>query len=153
MVRWCLILLLFPSFLKAQSPGELTVEKIMRHPKWIGIAPNNVFWSPDSKTVNFYWNPEGALSDSLYSITLRNPVPHKLTVDERRNLPARYGCYNSAFTKMTYEKHGDIFVYDIPSGKISQVTRTVAKEYGPYFSGDGKKVIFTIGHDVYSWEL
>ena len=80
MIRWCLTLFLLPAILKAQSPEELTVEKIMRHPKWIGIAPNNVFWSPDSKTLNFYWNPEGALSDSLYSITLQNSVPRKTTL-------------------------------------------------------------------------
>src|SRR5687768_4603975 len=103
MARWCLILFLLPAILKAQSSDELTVEKIMRHPKWIGVAPNNVFWSPDSKTVNFYWNPEGALSDSLYSISLQNPVPHKLTLAERRNSPARYGRCNKAASKMTYE--------------------------------------------------
>jgi dipeptidyl aminopeptidase/acylaminoacyl peptidase len=153
MSRWCLLLLFLPSLLKAQPLDELTVEKIMRHPKWIGIAPNHVFWSPDSKTVNFYWNPEGALSDSLYSITLQNPVPHKKTRDERRNLPSRFGCYNSVHTKMVYEKHGDIFLYDVPTGKISQITNTVSKEYGPYFSGDEKKIMFTIGHDAFSWEI
>jgi dipeptidyl aminopeptidase/acylaminoacyl peptidase len=153
MMRWCLILMLLPTLLKAQSLGELTVDKIMRHPTWIGIAPNNVFWSPDSKTVNFYWNPEGALSDSLYSFTIQDPVPHKVTVEQRRNLPSRYGCYNKTHTKLTYEKHGDIFLYDVPSGKISQVTNTIAKEFGPYFSGDQNKIIFTIGHDAFSWEI
>jgi dipeptidyl aminopeptidase/acylaminoacyl peptidase len=153
MMRWCLILMLLPTLLKAQSLGELTVDKIMRHPTWIGIAPNNVFWSPDSKTVNFYWNPEGALSDSLYSFSIQNPVPHKVTVEQRRNLPSRYGCYNKAHTKLTYEKHGDIFLYDVASGKISQVTNTIAKEFGPYFSGDQNKIIFTIGHDAFSWEI
>lgn len=153
MGRWCLTLLFLPSILNAQSLDELTVEKIMRHPKWIGIAPNHVFWSPDSKTVNFYWNPEGALSDSLYSITLQNPEPHKTTRDERRNLPSRFGRYNKTYTKMAYEKNGDIFLYDIPTGKISQITNTVAKEYGPYFSGDEKKIVFTIGCDAYSWEI
>ncbi len=154
MIRWCFILLLItPFFLKAQSLDELTVEKIMRHPKWIGIAPNHVFWSPDSKTVNFYWNPEGAPSDSLYSFTIHNPVPHKATLDERRNLPSRYGRYNKAYTKMTYEKNGDVFLYDVPTGKISQITNTISKEFGPYFSADEKKIIFTIGHDAYSWEI
>jgi hypothetical protein len=153
MIRWCFILLLFSTVLKAQSVQDLTVEKIMRDPKWIGVAPNHIFWSPDSKTVNFYWNPEAAISDSLYSITLTDPTPRKLSMMERRNLPARFGCYNRAFTKMTYEKHGDIFLYDVPSGKLTQVTNTVAQEYGPYFSGDGKKVIFTIGHDAFSWDL
>ncbi len=152
MIRWCFILLLFTTSLKAQSLNELTVEKIMRHPRWIGIAPNNIFWSPDSKTINFYWNPEGALSDSLYSVTIQNPVPHKLSRLERQNLPARYGCFNRAYTKMTYEKHGDIFLYDVSTGKISQITNTIAKEFGPYFSGDENKVIFTIGHDAYGWD-
>ncbi len=54
---------------------------------------------------------------------------------------------------MTYEKNGDIFLYDIPSGKISPITNTVSQEFGPYFSGDEKKIIFTIGHDAYSWEI
>jgi len=153
MIRWCFILFLLPAILKAQSPEELTVEKIMRHPKWIGIAPNNIFWSPDSKTLNFYWNPEGALSDSLYSITLQNPVPRKTTLEERRSSPARFGRFNKANTQMTYEKNGDIFLYDIPSGKISQITNTVSQEFGPYFSGDERKIIFTIGHDAYSWEI
>jgi dipeptidyl aminopeptidase/acylaminoacyl peptidase len=153
MIRWCLVFLFFPSLLTAQSLDELTVEKIMRHPKWIGIAPNHVFWSPDSKSVNFYWNPEGALSDSLYAITVQNPVPRKLSSQERRNLPARFGTFNRACTKMTYEKHGDIYLYDIPTGSISQVTNTVAHEFGPYFTGDEKKIIFTIGHDAFSWEI
>ena len=153
MIRWCFLLMLLPAILKAQSLGELTVEKIMRHPKWIGIAPNNVFWSPDSKTVNFYWNPEGALSDSLYSITLQNTIPQKTTREERRNAPARFGRYNRSSTKMVYEKHGDIFLYDVPSGEVSQITNTVPQEFGPYFSGDERKIIFTIGYDAYSWEI
>ena len=153
MIRWCLTLFLLPVILKAQSPDELTVEKIMRHPKWIGVAPNNLFWSPDSKTLNFYWNPEGALSDSLYSITVQNPVPRKATLEDRRNAPARFGRYNKANTKMAYEKNGDIFLYDIPTGQISQITNTVSQEFGPYFSGDERKIIFTVGHDAYSWEI
>jgi dipeptidyl aminopeptidase/acylaminoacyl peptidase len=139
--------------LKAQTLDELTVEKIMRHPKWIGISPNHVFWSPDSKTVNFYWNPEGALSDSLYSITLQNTSPRKVTLAERKNLPARFGHYNRSNSKMVYEKHGDIFLYDVVSGKITQITNTVSQEFGPYFSGDENKIIYTIGHDAYSWEI
>lgn len=153
MIRWCLVFLFLPSLLTAQSLEELTVEKIMRHPKWIGIAPNHVFWSPDSKTVNFYWNPEGAISDSLYTIDIHKPIPRKLSSLERRNLPARFGTFNRACTKITYEKHGDIYLYDIAAGKISQVTNTVVQEFGPYFTGDEKKIIFNVGHDAFSWEI
>ena len=145
MMRWCLILLLLPFTPQAQSLDELTVEKIMRHPKWIGIAPNNVYWGPDSKTVYFYWNPEQAISDSLYAITIDNRAPKKVSLQDRRFGPSRVGRYNRSNTKMAYEKNGDIFLYDVPSGKISQITNTIAQEYGPYFTGDEKKIIF------YSW--
>jgi dipeptidyl aminopeptidase/acylaminoacyl peptidase len=153
MTRFCLILILWPFLLQAQSLDTLTVEKIMRHPRWIGIAPNNVFWSPDNKTVYFYWNPEGALSDSLYAITIQNQTPRIVSLKEKRESPSRFGRYNKAYTKMAYEKNGDIFLYDVVTGKISQITSTVTQEYGPYFSGDEKKIIFTVGYDAYSWEI
>ncbi|HVY76021.1 MAG TPA: hypothetical protein VG890_14400, partial [Puia sp.] len=50
-----------PLLLKAQ---DLTVEKIMRDPKWIGASPSRVFWSNDSHTVYFNWNPDDSPSDS-----------------------------------------------------------------------------------------
>lgn len=153
MIRCFLVFFLFPFMLQAQSLDELTVEKIMRHPKWIGIAPNNAFWGPDNKTVYFYWNPDKALSDSLYAITVDNPIPKKISLAERKYLPSRVCRYNKSNTKMTYEKNGDIFLYDVASKKISQITSTVAQEYGPYFSGDDRKIIFTVGCDAYGWEI
>ncbi|UCC44383.1 MAG: hypothetical protein JSU65_00175, partial [Candidatus Zixiibacteriota bacterium] len=39
---------------------ELTVEKIMRDPKWIGESPDWISWSEDSKSIYFWWNPENA---------------------------------------------------------------------------------------------
>src|SRR5690606_19417321 len=58
---------------------ELTVEKIMRDPKWIGTSPSNIRWSHDSKTIYFNWNPENAPGDSLYKITLQNRTPQKVS--------------------------------------------------------------------------
>ena len=40
------------------SKAQLTVEQIMRDPKWIGTSPSEIFWSYDSKAINFRWNPE-----------------------------------------------------------------------------------------------
>jgi len=59
----------------AQKLDKLTVEKIMRDPKWIGTSPSNIHWSDDSKKLYFDWNPKGADNDSLYSITPGNTNP------------------------------------------------------------------------------
>src|SRR5687768_16223431 len=51
-----LLLIACPVF--GQQLAPLTVEKIMRDPKWIGVYPSNISWSEDGKQVYFNWNPE-----------------------------------------------------------------------------------------------
>ena len=146
-----LFLLALPS--QAQSLGELTVEKIMRDPKWIGTAPTSINWSIDSKSVYFNWNPDKAEADSLYKVTLQNRTPQKVSKKERLALPSFFGVYNKAFTKRLYEKNGDIFLLDLPSGKIIQITNTVGRESNALFSGDEKKIIYSFDQNLYSWEI
>ena len=106
----------------AQQLAPLTVEKIMRDPKWIGVAPTNIFWSADSKQLYFNWNPEKNAGDSLYTISSISRTPQKVSPEVRRNLPAPNGAYNRAHNKKLYEKNGDIFILDVAVGKTTQIT-------------------------------
>lgn len=124
----------------------------MRDPKWIGTSPSNIRWSVDSKTVYFNWNPEKNPGDSLYKITLSNLSPQKVSKAERLSLP-NAGVYNTTYTKMVYDKDGDIFLLDIPSNKTTRITNTVQRESNPYFSGDEKKVVFTYEQNIYTWDM
>jgi Tol biopolymer transport system component len=125
----------------------------MRDPKWMGVAPSNPYWSVDGKTLYFNWNRENATSDSLYKITLVNRVPQKVSKVERMSLPSRFGSYNRSYTKLVYEKNGDIFLLDIASNKKIQITNTVARESAPYFSGDERSILFTQDQNIFSWEI
>lgn len=146
-------LLLFAVTAKAQQLTELTVEKIMRDPKWMGIAPSNVFWSDDSKQIYFQWNPEKLPGDSLYSITTSNLNPAKVSPVVRRQMPSPFGDYNQAKTKKAYEKNGDVFILDILSGKITQITNSAERESNPQFSFDEKKILFIANGNMYQWEI
>lgn len=95
----CLVLL-FSLTVQAQ----LTVEKIMEDPaKWIGTSPSNIFWSEDSKTIYFNWNPEQNRADSLYKITLTNRTPQKVSRAEKESLGlsgfGRSAAYSKDFRK------------------------------------------------------
>lgn len=137
----------------------LTVEKIMQdQSKWIGTSPSNIFWSEDSKTIYFSWNPDKNKGDSLYKIVLAdkitpNGIPVKVSPEERRALPAQSANYNSSRTMKVYEKQGEIFVLYLKTLKIKQLTNTVERELNPYFSGDETKVIFTRNSNLYSFSL
>ncbi len=139
----------------------LTVEKIMQEPKiWIGTSPSSPFWSDDSKTLYFTWNPTAAKGDSLYKITLAgNRTPQKVTPAERRALPpAETGpgnapTYNRAFTLRLYEKQGDIFLLNTKTSLTRQLTNTVERESQPSFSGDEQRVTFVRGNNLFTMSL
>src|SRR5258708_31894689 len=82
------ILLLFVCFtsLAQPKPDKLTVEKIMRDPKWMGTSPSRISWSQDGQYLYFNWNPDNATSDSIYFITVTNHTPLKATVLQKQNL-------------------------------------------------------------------
>lgn len=138
---------------RGQQLAPLTVEKIMRDPKWIGVAPTNLFWSADGKQLYFNWNPDKNPGDSLYSISLSNRIPTKVSPVIRRALPSQNGAYNRARTKKLYEKNGDIYLFDILTNKVTQITSTAEREFNPGFSSDEKKVIFASGMNLFSWEM
>jgi hypothetical protein len=98
------IFLFIPAMMYAQPKlNKLTVEKIMRDPKWIGTSPSDPFWSADGKTLFFNWNPENAPSDSLYYISKENKIPVKATVSQKQNLlMANHVVYNINITAYVY---------------------------------------------------
>jgi dipeptidyl aminopeptidase/acylaminoacyl peptidase len=134
--------------------GKLTVEKIMRDPKWIGTSPANVSWSFDSKYIYFNWNPEKAITDSLYYITKENLVPQKTNYQLRQSiLRNRDITYNSNHTAYVYDKDGDIFMGDIKTGKERRITQTADIESDPVFSFNDTKIVYTLNQNLYAWDI
>jgi dipeptidyl aminopeptidase/acylaminoacyl peptidase len=137
----------------SQKLETLTVEKIMRDPKWIGTSPSGIRWSDDGKKVYFNWNPEGADRSQLYSITTSDTKPQKVSLLEQKVLPSATGRWNKKHTVKLFEKNGDIFLSDIVKGKIIQLTNTVDRESNPVFSGDESCVLFIRNNNLYALKL
>jgi dipeptidyl aminopeptidase/acylaminoacyl peptidase len=141
------------------SFAQLTVEKIMENPsKWIGTAPSNIFWSEDSKTIYFSWNPEKNMADSLYKITLDNRTPQKVSLAEKATLSVggfgfRSDAYSRDFGKKLYLKNGDVYIQDTKTLQENQLTNTLDRKGSPYFNLDESKVIYSSGNDIYTIDL
>jgi dipeptidyl aminopeptidase/acylaminoacyl peptidase len=151
----CFILLFIALTGFAQTPlGKLTVEKIMRDPKWMGTSPSNVSWSYDSKYIYFNWNPEEAVTDSLYYLTKENIVPKKTNYQQRQSiLRGRDIKYNSNRTSYVYTKDGDIFIADAKTTKERRITQTVEVESDPAFSFNDSRVVYTLNQNLYAWDI
>jgi dipeptidyl aminopeptidase/acylaminoacyl peptidase len=150
-----LLLLFFISFsLKAQKLGPLTVEKIMRDPKmWLGTSPSDIFWSADSKTIYFKWNPDKNPSDSLYSYSLTDKKTSKVSLADRKKLPAKEGEFNRDHSLKVFEKDDDIFILSLKDFTVRQLTHTVEEESDPLFSGDEESVVFEKENNLFSINL
>jgi dipeptidyl aminopeptidase/acylaminoacyl peptidase len=151
-----LVLLLFSvtiSFAQ-QKLDKLTVEKIMRDPKWIGTSPSNVYWSADGNSLYFNWNPDNAPSDSTYFITLTNHNPVKVKVEQKHNIiPDLSIRWNKSHTAFTFVKDGDVFFKELKTGNTKRIIQTTDKETSPSFSFDDKKIVYTSGFNLYAWDI
>ncbi len=150
-----LFFLIAPLYLsQAQQLGPLTVEKIMRDPKWIGTQPSGINWSQDSQSLYFSWNPEGNPSDSLYKISPSNLSPVKVSSEERNALASiRRGIKNREGTKQLVVENGKILMEDLKSGTIKTLVSMVERASGPSWSLNEEKVIFTMGDNLFSLHL
>ncbi|AQG82331.1 S9 family peptidase [Spirosoma montaniterrae] len=168
----CLPFLLLSVTALAQTASRppLTVETIMQDPKrWVGTSPSNPFWSDDSQTLYFSWNPANApggpaKGDSLYKVTfartgsgrrsvLTPSVPTKVGPAERRALPVASIVYNRTRTQRLFERQGDLFVIDVRSGQVRQLTNTVETESEPGFWENDRSVAFRRGANLFSINL
>ena len=130
----------------------LTVEKIMRDPKWIGSSPSNVFWSADSKSVFFSWNPDGNISDSVYSISIGAAMPHKAGFAEAQKANAlNNAVYNNSYSMMVYTYRGDLYLNDSKTGKTTRITQTEDFETAPRFVMKDEWIVYNRNQNLYGW--
>lgn len=137
-----------------QKLDRLTVEKIMRDPKWIGTSPSNIYWSDDGNTLYFNWNPDNSPADSIYYITLSGHHPVKATVEQKQNIVAdNDAVWNKFRTAYTYSKNGDVFFKDAKTGTTRRIVQTTDRETNPVFSFNDKEVVYTSNKNLYAWSI
>jgi len=135
------------------SFAQLTVEKIMRDPKWIGTSPSNVFWSADSKKIYFSWNPDKKMSDSTYVYTVgANGAPVRASLQEVQVAQAQNNAvFNEARTKMLYVLRGDLYLVEMASGKTTRITQTQDQEFAPRFILKDEWVVYNRNQNLFAW--
>lgn len=133
--------------------NDLSLTNIMSGDDFVGYLPKNIYWSENSKSVLFDWNPEKELNESLYKIDLKGLNPYKVGIEEQMRMPAKYGVLSNDGSRKLYEKNGDIFLYFIKSGKIDQITNTIDRESNPVFINNESSIAFRSGNNLFRLSL
>lgn len=144
-----LCIVLFQSW--AQSP--LTVDYIMRDPRWMGTFPSAPFWSEDGKTIYFRYNLEKDPADSLYKIDLANPTQiSKVQWSEEKDLRKDTPITNTSQTLRIYRDNKKIQLEDLKK----QTTVTLLEWFEPVsnlqFQTNDQLISFVSGGNIYLFD-
>src|SRR5688572_17858370 len=128
--------LFYVSLAFAQPTTSLTVEKIMRDSKWMGISPSNIQWDFNSTKLYFNWNPKGELRDPLYHITPVSQTPQLSSDTLKLSLSNGPFIYSRDRSKVLFERDGDIILANAKTGLQSVLVSTTETERNPVFNKD-----------------
>jgi dipeptidyl aminopeptidase/acylaminoacyl peptidase len=130
----------------AAAQTNLSLEQIMADPDWIGPAVRDAYWSADGRAVYYSLKRSGSPISDLHRI---DPLSGK---DQVVDAAAMAGAdspaiYDRAGRRAAFIRNKDIFVRDLSSGRLTQITRTPATKANPHFSADGKLLSFRVDSD------
>ena len=128
------------------SQPEVTLEKIMADPDWIGTAVKDPYWSADGRDVYYSAKRHGSPIFDLHRIDLAG---RKDQVIDPKAMARADGpvVFDRAGKRAAFARNGDIFVRDMAGGRLNQITRTVQNEAAPQFSTDGRLLSFRTDND------
>lgn len=141
--------LLFPPAAAAQDL-PLTIEQVMADPDWIGPPVERAWWAWDGKSVQYLLKREGSLVRDTFTQPVEGGAAQRIGDGERGSLDAPAPAYDVQRARMAFVRNGDVFVRDLRSGALTQLTRSEAGESQPRFSPDGG-VVWRAGNDWFRW--
>jgi dipeptidyl aminopeptidase/acylaminoacyl peptidase len=124
----------------------ITLEKIMSDPDWIGAAVKDAYWSADGRAVYYSVKRGGSPIVDLHRVDIAD---HKDQIVEPKAMAAAdaRAVFDVAGKRAAFARNGDIFVRDVASGRLTQITRTPENEAAPQFSADGRLLSFRVSND------
>ncbi|MFT4247257.1 MAG: S9 family peptidase [Pseudomonas sp.] len=146
-----LSLLLFAATAIAQNASApLTIEQAMADPDWIGPAVDKAWWSWDGRQVEYLLKRDGSPVRDSFRQSIDGQAAARVDDAARATLDAAEPTFDARRQRMLFARNGDIFLRDLRSGALTQLTRSNETESRPQFARDGG-AIWRAGNDWYHW--
>ena len=147
------LFLLGTTFAFSQT-SDLSVEKIMQDPDWMGTFPSSVRWGIHSENIYFNYNPEKNTADSLYMVNINNPKKiEKVTAKEQRELIPSSGDFNESRSMKVYTENGDLILYDMKSHKKRELLDLSFSINDPEFLNGDQRIVFKADDNAFIYDL
>lgn len=136
--------------LASAQPPRITLDQAMADPDWIGNAVEQAWWSWDGRTAYYTQKRTGATIRDTFRVPVAGGATAKVDGAERGAIDGPRAVIEPGGARMAFSRNGDIFVRDLRTGALTQVTRTDAAETRPQWGEDGQ-LVFRAGNDWFGW--
>ncbi len=144
------LLALAAPFAAAHAQTPITLTQAMADPDWIGPPVEQAWWAWDGQRVQYQLKREGATIRDTWQQGIAGGNAVKLDGAARADLDAARAVVDAQRARMAFVRNGDVFVRDLRTGTLTQVTRSNESEATPQWSSDGG-LVFRAGNDWYQW--
>ena len=133
--------------LGAAPAQAITLDQAMDHPDWIGPAVETPYWSLDGRSIYYRLKRDGSTVKDLHRLGADGSDDRIVDPAAMADADAGNAVFDRARQRAVFVRNGDIFLRDLATGRLSQLTRTPALERTPQFSADGRAVQYRNGDD------
>ena len=138
-----IILLLASGLCTAQITAQtITLEQAMAHPDWLGRQPQQPYWSDDSESIYYRRKRASAEQTDLFRVSIDGETTEQIYPEDFSEIDIDSDSISPNGRLKAYAREGDIYVKELRSGAITQLTRTAAIESSAFFAANSGKVIF-----------
>ena len=146
-----LSLLLFVAPLAAQPAQALTLDQIMADPDWIGPPVERAWWSWDGSHAYYSAKREGSQIRDTFTVDIGGGQAQLVDGAERAEIDGLVPVYDATRSRAAFIRNGDVFIRDLRSGALDQLTRGEANASSLLWGIDGA-LVWRVGNDRwYRW--
>ncbi|HEX3525837.1 MAG TPA: S9 family peptidase, partial [Thermoanaerobaculia bacterium] len=136
----------------APAPPPLTLEQIMAR-DWIGTSPESPYWADDGSAIYYELRRPGSELHDLYKVPLTGGEPVLVPLAQRGAVDAPDGDISHDRKWKAYSRAGDLFLKNLATGAVRQITRTAEPEINPRFLVGDQRIAFQRGPTVFIYDL
>lgn len=153
-MRVCLFALAVLASVSVQAQSTpVTLDQAMAHPDWIGTPVESARWSWDSQNLQYSQKRTGSPIRDVFAMNRAGGNAKKLESADLANQDGNNFIFDARHQQALFVRNGDIFLRNLKSGSLTQITRSNAMETDPRFSADGSAVLYRENNQWYRWSL
>ncbi len=138
-------------FVALPTQAALTLDQIMAEPDWIGAPVESPYWSADGSAVYYALKRPGSAVRDIRRIGAADGKDAVLSPAELAGIDGKNAVYDTARQRAAFIRNGDVFVRELGSSRLIQVTRSSEDESSPQFSADQASLHYRRGNDWYGY--